>query len=127
MNRIERDPRIRSLAAASSAVAFVVAVAKKFGDDQAGNLVALLADYASLATFPLLLALTTIRAGAVEISAAPAPRSSSAPAVAGRWPGMRSRPTAPRDAGLIVAEFLGHRQDEGDRPMMLLPAIEFTG
>ena len=35
-------------------------MAKKFGDDQAGNLVALLAYYAFLATFPLLLALTTI-------------------------------------------------------------------
>lgn len=33
---------------------------KKFGDDQAGNLVALLAYFAFLATFPLLLALTAI-------------------------------------------------------------------
>jgi len=41
-------------------MAFAVAVAKKFGDDQAGNLVALLAYYAFVATFPLLLALTTI-------------------------------------------------------------------
>jgi YihY family inner membrane protein len=41
-------------------IAFAVAVAKKFSDDQAGNLVALLAYYAFLATFPLLLALTTI-------------------------------------------------------------------
>ena len=41
-------------------IAFAVAVAKKFSDDQASNLVALLAYYAFLATFPLLLALTTI-------------------------------------------------------------------
>jgi membrane protein len=41
-------------------VAFAVAVAKKYSDDQAGNFVALLAYYAFLATFPLLLALTTI-------------------------------------------------------------------
>ena len=41
-------------------IAFAMAVAKKFSDDQAGNLVALLAYYAFLATFPLLLALSTI-------------------------------------------------------------------
>jgi YihY family inner membrane protein len=41
-------------------MAFAVAVMKKFGDDQAGNQVALLTYYAFIATFPLLLALTTI-------------------------------------------------------------------
>ena len=41
-------------------VAFAVAVVKKFGDDQAGNQVALLTYFAFVATFPLLLALTTI-------------------------------------------------------------------
>lgn len=41
-------------------VGFPVAVVKKFGDDQAGNLVALLTYYAFLATFPLLLAFTAI-------------------------------------------------------------------
>lgn len=40
--------------------AFTFAVIKKFGDDQAGNLVALLTYYAFLATFPLLLALSGI-------------------------------------------------------------------
>jgi membrane protein len=40
--------------------AFSFAVFKKFGDDQAGNLVALLTYYAFLATFPLLLALSAI-------------------------------------------------------------------
>jgi membrane protein len=40
------------------APAFVFAVFKKFGDDQAGNLVALLTYFAFVATFPLLLALT---------------------------------------------------------------------
>ena len=40
--------------------AFVFAVGKKSSDDQAANLVALLAYYAFLCTFPLLLALTTI-------------------------------------------------------------------
>jgi hypothetical protein len=41
-------------------MAFAVAVMKKFGDDQAGNQVALLTYFAFVATFPLLLALTTI-------------------------------------------------------------------
>ena len=40
--------------------AFVFAVFKKFGDDQGGNLVALLTYFAFVATFPLLLALTGI-------------------------------------------------------------------
>jgi membrane protein len=41
-------------------VAFPVAVVKKFGDDQAGNLVSLLAYYGFVATFPLLLAFTAV-------------------------------------------------------------------
>jgi len=41
-------------------VQFVVAVGRKFGDDQARNLAALLAYYAFLATFPLLLVLVTL-------------------------------------------------------------------
>src|ERR1700754_3173920 len=41
-------------------MAFAVAVFKKFGDDQGGNEVALLTYFAFVATFPLLLALTTI-------------------------------------------------------------------
>jgi len=40
--------------------AFAFAVFKKFGDDQAGNLVALLTYYAFVATFPLLLAFSAI-------------------------------------------------------------------
>ena len=39
---------------------FPVAVVKKFGDDQGGNLVALLAYYGFVATFPLLLAFTAV-------------------------------------------------------------------
>ncbi len=41
-------------------VAFPIAVVKKFGDDEAGNLVALLTYYSFLATFPLLLAFTAV-------------------------------------------------------------------
>ena len=37
-----------------------VAVVKKFGDDQAGNFVALLTYYAFVSTFPLLLVLVTV-------------------------------------------------------------------
>src|SRR5438046_7738315 len=41
-------------------LAFPVAVWKKFGDDQAGNLAALIAFYAFAALFPLLLVLVTV-------------------------------------------------------------------
>jgi membrane protein len=41
-------------------LAFCVAVWKKFGDDQAGNLAALIAYYAFVAIFPLLLVLVTV-------------------------------------------------------------------
>ena len=41
-------------------LAVPVAVAKKFGDDQAGNLAALIAYYAFVAIFPLLLVLVTV-------------------------------------------------------------------
>jgi membrane protein len=61
VNRIERSAReFDRWQQHHRPIAFVLAVAKKFGDDQAGNLVALLAYYAFLAIFPLLLALTTI-------------------------------------------------------------------
>jgi hypothetical protein len=43
-------------------LAFPFAVVKKFGDDSAGNLAALIAYYGFLSLFPLLLALTTVLA-----------------------------------------------------------------
>ncbi|MDO8646348.1 MAG: YihY/virulence factor BrkB family protein [Candidatus Planktophila sp.] len=61
MNQLER--RVRTLDAWQQRhrfPAFTFAVIKKFGDDQAGNLVALLTYFAFLATFPLLLALSGI-------------------------------------------------------------------
>ena len=61
MNPIEK--RVRTLDAWQQRhrfPAFAFAVFKKFGDDQAGNLVALLTYFAFLATFPLLLALSAI-------------------------------------------------------------------
>lgn len=61
MNIIER--RVRTLDAWQQRhrfPAFAFAVFKKFGDDQAGNLVALLTYFAFLATFPLLLALSAL-------------------------------------------------------------------
>jgi YihY family inner membrane protein len=61
MNRVEHlVRRFDSWQQRHPLMAFVVAVIKKFGDDQAGNQVALLTYYAFVATFPLLLALTTI-------------------------------------------------------------------
>jgi len=41
-------------------IGFPIAVIKKFGDDEAGNLVSLLAYNSFLATFPLLLAFTAV-------------------------------------------------------------------
>jgi membrane protein len=61
MNPIERGLRgLDAWQQRHRAPAFAFAVFKKFGDDQAGNLVALLTYFAFLATFPLLLALTGI-------------------------------------------------------------------
>ncbi len=61
MNALERTVRKIDLwqqRHRTSAISF--AIIKKFGDDQAGNLVALLTYYAFIATFPLLLALSGI-------------------------------------------------------------------
>lgn len=53
LHRLDRWQRSRSW------LAFPFAVIKKFGDDQAGNLAALVAYYAIFSIFPLLLALST--------------------------------------------------------------------
>jgi inner membrane protein YhjD len=61
MNPVERATRsVDCWQQRHPVVAFPVAVIKKFGDDQAGNLVALLTYYGFLATFPLLLAGTAV-------------------------------------------------------------------
>lgn len=61
MNRVERGVRAADSWQQRHTVAgFVFAVIKKFGDDQASNLVALLTYFAFLATFPLLLAMSGI-------------------------------------------------------------------
>lgn len=61
MNPIERGIRmIDAWQQRHRVPGFAFAVIKKFGDDQAGNLVALLTYFAFLATFPLLLALSGI-------------------------------------------------------------------
>jgi len=61
MNRLERSVRsVDCWQQRHPVVSFPIAVVKKFGDDEAGNLVALLTYYAFLATFPLLLALTAV-------------------------------------------------------------------
>jgi YihY family inner membrane protein len=61
MNPIERTTRyVDAWQQRHRVTAFTFAVLKKFGDDQAGNLVALLTYFAFLATFPLLLALTGV-------------------------------------------------------------------
>ena len=61
MNPVERVARgFDGWQQRHAVVGFPVAVIKKFGDDQAGNLVSLLAYYAFVAVFPLLLALTAV-------------------------------------------------------------------
>ena len=61
MNRIERVTRAADALQQQHAwLAFPVAVWKKFGDDQAGNLAALIAYSALVAIFPLLLLLVTV-------------------------------------------------------------------
>ncbi len=61
MNPIERAARgFDAWQQRHPVVGFPIAVIKKFGDDQGGNLVSLLAYYSFVATFPLLLALTAV-------------------------------------------------------------------
>jgi membrane protein len=61
MNPVERAARgFDAWQQRHPVVGFPIAVVKKFGDDQAGYHVSLLAYYAFVATFPLLLALTAI-------------------------------------------------------------------
>lgn len=61
MNPVERAARgFDAWQQRHPVVGFPIAVVRKFGDDQAGYLVSLLAYYAFVATFPLLLALTAI-------------------------------------------------------------------
>jgi membrane protein len=61
MNPVERSVRsVDCWQQRRPVVAFPVGVVKKFGDDEGGNLVALLTYYAFLATFPLLLAFTAV-------------------------------------------------------------------
>ena len=77
-------------------LAFPVAVWKKFGDDQAGNLAALIAYYAFVSIFPLFLILTTV----LDIACATIPRSRPNwrrprwPIT--RWSGTRSKATCTR-------------------------------
>ncbi len=61
MNLVQRAVRAADkLQQRHAWLAFPVAVWKKFGDDQAGNLAALIAYYAFVAIFPLLLVLVTV-------------------------------------------------------------------
>jgi membrane protein len=61
MNRLERIVRALDRAQQRRAwLAFVIAVWKKFGDDQAGNLAALIAYYTFASLFPLLLVFVTL-------------------------------------------------------------------
>src|SRR5579884_4080564 len=59
-SRSESLDRLDHFQQRHAALALPYAVFRKFSDDQAGNLAALLAYYAFLSVFPLLLAATTI-------------------------------------------------------------------
>ena len=72
-------------------LAFPVAVWKKFGDDQAGNLAALIAYSALVAIFPLLLLLVTVLD--IVLKNDPALQQQAAERRAGPVPG--DRPAAP--------------------------------
>jgi len=61
MNRVEKTARtVDSFQQRRPRLAFLVAVWKKFGDDRAGNLAALISFYGFAAIFPLLLVLVTL-------------------------------------------------------------------
>jgi YihY family inner membrane protein len=61
MNKIQDVlRRIDEIQQQNRVLGFIYAVVKKFGDDQAGNLAALIAYYAFFSLFPLLLAMVTI-------------------------------------------------------------------
>ena len=61
MNKVKQAARaVDTLQQRHAWLAVPVAVWKKFGDDQAGNLAALIAYYAFVAIFPLLLVLVTV-------------------------------------------------------------------
>src|SRR6266498_5469892 len=61
MNAIERNiRRIDAFQQRHPALAFPFGVVKKFGDDQAGNLAALIAYYGFFSLFPLLLVFVTV-------------------------------------------------------------------
>jgi len=61
MNPVERGiRRVDAFQQGRPPLAFLVAVIKKFGDDSAGSLAALIAYYGFLALFPMLLVLITV-------------------------------------------------------------------
>ena len=90
-------------------IAFPYAVVKKFGDDQAGNLAALVAYYGFFSLFPLMLVLVTVLGivlqGNIELQGGSrAPRSRTS-----RSSGTRSRATSTRCEGA------GSRSGSGSR------------
>jgi YihY family inner membrane protein len=87
MNRAERLARsVDRLQQRHGWLAFPVAVWKKFGDDQAGNLAALLAYYAFASLFPLLLVFVTVLD--LVLHGDPALRGKLLDTAFGQFPGM---------------------------------------
>ena len=92
MNRAERAVRrLDRLQQRRAWLAFPVAVWKKFGDDQAGNLAALLAYYAFASVLPLLLVFVTVLG--LVLRGDPALRERVSESVFGQFPGLRTELT----------------------------------
>jgi YihY family inner membrane protein len=87
MNRAERAVRGLDLVQRGHAwLAFPVAVWKKFGDDQAGNLAALIAYYGFASLFPLLLVFVTVLD--IVLQNAPKLRQQVVSSTIGQFPGF---------------------------------------
>lgn len=117
MNRAEKTVRaIDRLQQRVPWLAFPVAVWKKFGDDQAGNLAALIAYYAFASLFPLLLVLVTV--ADIVLRSNPALEASVKDSAFSQFPvigaqlknhGLSLKETGPALVIGIILTFLGAR------------------
>jgi membrane protein len=86
-------------------LAIPIAVVKKFGDDQAGNLAALIAYYGFFSLFPLLLALTTVLGFVLHGN--PGAQTSVENSVLGQFPVIGSQIKLHALSGSVVALVIG--------------------
>src|ERR1700689_2616230 len=86
-------------------LAIPVAVVKKFGDDQAGNLAALIAYYAFFSLFPLLLVFVTVLG--FVLHGDPGAQSSVSKSVLGQFPVIGHQIQGKHLSGSVVALLIG--------------------